>query len=105
MRLAHYPIEKLTHELLNIIGFYLDLTAYKIFFFGSRVTGRSTERSDIDVGIEGPNPIPHETLQDIDEKIEELPTLYKIEVVDFRRVPKKFAAVAREHVEYLTPTP
>jgi predicted nucleotidyltransferase len=103
MRLAHYPVDELTRELLRIIDTYLDLSAYKVFFFGSRVTGRGTERSDIDLGIEGPEPIPHETLQDIEEKIEALPTLYKIEVVDFRRVPKKFAAVARQALEYLTP--
>ena len=69
------------------------------------MTGRGTERSDIDLGIEGPEPIPHETLQDIEEKIEALPTLYKIEVVDFHRVPEKFAAVAHRAVEYLAPTP
>ena len=97
--------KKLTRELLRIIGTYLDLSAYKIFFFGSRVTGRGTERSDIDLGIEGPMPIPHETLQGIEQEIDALPTLYKIEVVDFRRVPEKFAAVARRAVEYLTPTP
>lgn len=105
MRLAYYPLDKLTHELLHIIGEYLDLRTYKIFFFGSRVTGGGTERSDIDLGIEGPAPIPHETLQAIEEKIESLPTLYKIEVVDFSRVPKKFAAVACRAVEYLAPTP
>jgi len=49
MRLEHYPIEKLKKEILEIIGKHLDLNKYKIFFFGSRVTGKGNDRSDIDI--------------------------------------------------------
>lgn len=32
---------------------HLDLNKYRVFVFGSRVTGKSSERSDIDIGIDG----------------------------------------------------
>ncbi len=78
---------------------YLDLSKYNLFFFGSRVFGRGTDRSDIDIGIQGQNPISTETLQAIEEEIETIPTLYKIDVVDFARVPERFRNIALERVE------
>lgn len=72
--------------------------AYQIFLFGSRATGRAHARSDIDIGIEGRGPVPRETLAAIDEELEEAPTLYTIEVVDFARVPEGFRQVARRRI-------
>lgn len=101
MRLEHYSAEKLKKEIFTIVGNYLDLTKYQIFFFGSRVEGKATERSDIDVGIEGRKPIPAATWLDIQEEIDNIPTLYKIEVVDFQHVPSKFREVALQHKEMI----
>jgi len=36
---------------------------------------------------------------DIQEEIENLPTLYKIDVVDFYDVSEKFREVAKQHIE------
>jgi septum formation topological specificity factor MinE len=38
MKLKHYPLKKLKKEILEIVGKYLDLKEYKVFFFGSRVS-------------------------------------------------------------------
>lgn len=95
MRLEHYPEEKLKKEVLDIIGRHIDVGAYSVFFFGSRVEGRGTDRSDIDVGIEGSRPVTQRVIDDILEEIEELPTLYKIDIVDFSSVSEKFRNVAR----------
>jgi len=102
MRIEHYPIQKLNKEVSDIIGRYLDLSKYKIFFFGSRVSGKGTDRSDIDIGIEGPLPISPEIKLRIEEEIENLPVLYKIEIVDFKRVPPKFREVALQNREFIT---
>ncbi len=102
MRLEHYPVEKLKKEILAIVGRHLDLPRYRVFFFGSRVAGKGTDRSDIDIGIEGPEPIPARAWADIQEGIENLSTLYKIELVDFRHVPPKFRHVAEQHTEAIT---
>lgn len=105
MRLEHYPLEKLKKELLAILARHLDLSRYRVFFFGSRVTGKGTDRSDIDVGIEGPEPVPFIKMAHIEDEIELLPTLYKIDIVDFSRVSEIFRKVATRHREFLTPSP
>ncbi len=69
--------------------------AYRVFLFGSRAEGKAHERSDIDIGIEGPGPVPLDALSAIQEELDEAPTLYTIEVVDFTRVPEKFRRVAQ----------
>jgi predicted nucleotidyltransferase len=100
MRLEYYPADKLKKEILEILGKYLDLSKYKVFFFGSRVSGSGDSRSDIDIGIEGPE-IPAYTKLEIEEELENLPILYKIDFVDFNNVSDKFKKVAKEHIEYL----
>jgi predicted nucleotidyltransferase len=81
-----------------VIRRHLPDPVYRIFLFGSRATGSAAERSDIDIGIEGPAPVPHPALAAIQEELEEAPTLYTIDVVDFTRVPEKFRKVARQRI-------
>ena len=101
MRLEHYPLDKLKKEILAIIGKHLNLDLYRVFFFGSRVTGKGTERSDIDVGIEGP-PILPRVWFDIREAFENFPILYKIEIVDFNNISPRFRDVALQDTEEIT---
>lgn len=100
MRLEHYPKEKFKKEILEIIGKRLDLSKYRVFFFGSRVSGKGTDRSDIDIGIEGPS-IQSRAWFEIEEEIEEFPTLYKIDLVNFQDVSDKFRKVALQTIESL----
>jgi len=100
MRLEYYPADKLKKEILEILGKYLDLSKYKVFFFGSRVRGNSDERADIDIGIEGPE-IPAYTKLEIEEELENLPILYKIDFVDFNNVDEDFKKIAKKYVEYI----
>ncbi|MBI4600136.1 nucleotidyltransferase domain-containing protein [Candidatus Uhrbacteria bacterium] len=102
MRLEQYDSEKLTQELRAIAGKYLDLSAYKIFFFGSRVSGAGDDRSDIDVGVEGKEPVSLTAMRSIKEDIESLPLLYKIDVVDFSLTSDSFREVAKQHIEYIS---
>lgn len=101
MRLEHYSVKKLKKEILKIAGKYLDFKKYKVFFFGSRVAGKGDERSDIDIGIEGKKALPAGVLLDIQDEIENLPTLYKIEIVDFSRVDARFKKIAKKHIEMI----
>lgn len=101
MRIEHYPVQKLKKEIAEIIGQCLDLREYKIFFFGSRVSGDSNQYSDIDIGIEGPLEIPYEIMAKIKESVENLPILYKIEIVDFKKVSPDFRKVSSANQEYL----
>lgn len=101
MKLEFYPLNKLKKEILEIVGTYLPLNSYKVFFFGSRVEGDNFLRADIDVGIEGPEKIPAEIKLEIKEKIDNLPTLYKFDVVDFKEVSESFKKEALKHIEYV----
>jgi len=101
MRLEYYPQDKLKKEISVIFGKYLDLKKYKIFFFGSRVSGKGNERSDIDIGIQSTTPIPAAALSYIEEDLDKLPILYKIEVVDFSQVDTKFKQVALQKIELI----
>lgn len=99
MRLEHYPIEKLKKDILDIVGKYVDLKTHRVFFFGSRVSGKGSERSDIDVGIEGPRQLDLLTMSLIKDEIEQIPTLYTIDIVDLASTTKKFREVAKQHIE------
>ena len=102
MRLEYYPAEKLKKEVLNIAGKHLNLSKYKLFFFGSRVTGKGNDRSDIDIGIEGQEAVSPFRINVIQEELfNNIDTLYKIDVVDFSEADEKFKQVAKEKVEYL----
>jgi len=101
MVIEFYPVEKLKNEILAIVGEYLDLNSYRVFFFGSRVTGKNTKYSDIDIGVEGPKPVSVGILAKIREDMENLPLLYKIDVVDFTKVSADFRDVALQHIEEL----
>ena len=101
MRLEFYSSEKFKKEIMDIIGKYLDLSQHRIFFFGSRVAGKGNERSDIDVGIEGTEEIPWQMMAKIKEDVENLPILYKVDIVDFRKVSSDFYDLAKRDVEIL----
>lgn len=101
MRLEHYPEEKLKKQILEIAKKHLNLSEYKIFFFGSRVSGRGDERSDIDVGIEGDKSIPIVTMEKIKEEIGRIKILYKVEIVDFKKVSPEFYKVAKQSIEII----
>ncbi len=101
MRLEHESVEKLKSSVLNIIGKYLNLNEYKVFFFGSRITGTSDEYSDIDIGIEGPSEISLSVIGEIRDELNKLPMLYKIDVIDFTQTTDRFKEVAKNKIEYV----
>lgn len=103
MRLEHYPIEKLKKEILHIVGKYVDLKTHRVFFFGSRVSGKATDRSDIDVGIEGSEEIETATMSNIKDEIEDIPTLFTIDIVDLASTTEKFRQVAKQNIELIKP--
>ncbi|MBI2310050.1 nucleotidyltransferase domain-containing protein [Candidatus Collierbacteria bacterium] len=70
-------------------------------FFGSRVTGTYRPTSDIDVGLEGSEPIQLSVLEKIKVEVENLPILYKIDIVDFSQIPKEFIQVVNNNKEYI----
>jgi len=82
----------------EVIRRHLPNPAYRLFLFGSRATGSAGERSDFDIGIEGPAAVPRQILAAIHEELEEAPTLHTIDVVDFARVSETFRLVAERRI-------
>ena len=80
---------------------FLDLECYSLFLFGSEANGTADRRSDIDVGILGPQPVPGAIVQQIREDLETLRTLRPFDVVDFSRVDESFKTEALENAERL----
>lgn len=101
MNLEFYSSEKLRKQLNRIIFKYLDKNNWTAFFFGSRIEGRNSLASDIDIGIEGPKSVSPEVMFKIKEEIEEIPTLYSFDIVDFNIVSENFKQKAKKGVEYI----
>lgn len=67
-------IAEIMKEIVNISRRY---HAKEIILFGSRAKGTATERSDIDIALSG-----CENFELCREEIEDIPTLYSIDVVN-----------------------
>lgn len=74
---------------------YLDPKKHKAFIFGSWVMGKAQKFSDIDIGIEGKEPIPR---LELEEAFEESDLPYLVEIVNFNRVSAKFKKVAKQKI-------
>lgn len=99
MKLEHFPSQRLEKMVKKAVSKHLPLSDYHLFFFGSRVRGDSFPRSDIDLGIEGQKRIPAPIKIAIEEELENLPTLYKLELVDFKSVSPRFKKEALKFTE------
>ncbi|HEY4613355.1 MAG TPA: nucleotidyltransferase domain-containing protein [Bacteroidota bacterium] len=79
-------------------------TGVRVFLFGSRAGGHFTERSDFDIGIMLHEPggnlrrVPLELMSRMNEEVEKIPLLQKIDLVDFGRVGEEFQSVALEKI-------
>ncbi len=101
MQLQHYPIEKLKTELLSSVRAEVGNKKFSLFFFGSRVKGTENERADIDVGYLSDGVLDSAVKWKIKERINEIPTLYKIDFVDFGSVDEQFKDLAMSKTEII----
>jgi len=97
MQVIQNPEEASRHA-AAIVRRHLPDPCWRVFLFGSRVTGTAHARSDIDIGIEGPQAVPRAVLAAIEDELDEAPILYTIDIVDFARVSETFRRVARERI-------
>nr|VFJ86401.1 MAG: Predicted nucleotidyltransferase [Candidatus Kentron sp. LFY]VFJ92073.1 MAG: Predicted nucleotidyltransferase [Candidatus Kentron sp. LFY] len=66
------------------------LTGYKVILFGSRARGNAGPRSDFDIGVIGANPMPLVDFYHLADRIDNLPTLYRIDWVDLTKTSDGF---------------
>lgn len=101
MRVVIEDHKELKDDIIRVIRGQISEGHFKVFFFGSRINGKGTERSDIDIGIEAENELPAGVALEIKDKLDELPTLCKFDVVDFKTVSQGFKGVALENIEVI----
>ena len=80
----------IARQVAGIVRRVLGDPAYRVFLFGSWVAGEAAPRSDIDVGIEGPTPVPPAAMVTIRDACETLSTLRGVDLVDLARVAPGF---------------
>jgi uncharacterized protein len=86
-------IEEILRQAALIISKELE-GSYRLFLFGSRAKEVSSDKSDIDIGILANTRITGRQMLTIQEKLEQIPTLLKIDVVDFNAVDDEFKKIA-----------
>ncbi len=73
----------------------------QVVLFGSRAQGKAKSRSDFDLGVVGDTPLPLVDFFAIEDMLDELPTLYRIDWVDLARVSERFRSQALQKVEVI----
>lgn len=71
-------------ELQDVFRKFPNIAEVRIF--GSRAKGCYTPGSDIDLALTGTGPIDFDEMMDIKASIDDLLLLYKVDVVDYRKV-------------------
>lgn len=99
MKLEYVSQTELQQWIKGIFDKYLPEGRYRLFFFGSRVKSNNFPRSDIDLGIEGTKELPAGVKLEIEEELQNLPILYKIDLVDFSNVSDDFKKKALKNIE------
>jgi len=74
---------------------------YHAFIFGSQAGLYDLLRADIDIGIKAQRPLTFREESMIWNGLDELPTLYKFDLVDFARAEPGFKAIALKKIETL----
>jgi predicted nucleotidyltransferase len=70
------------------------LAGYRVILFGSRAVGTARDRSDFDLGVFGATTLPLKRFYEIEDALEDLPTLYRIDWVDLNRASERFRETA-----------
>jgi predicted nucleotidyltransferase len=99
--LQHYNGEELTREIKSIFENVFTSDSYDLFYFGSRVSGLNSSRSDIDLGFANKNGqiMSSYNFFKISEDLESIRTLYKIDFVDFGNVGFDFKKEALSNIQ------
>ena len=75
---------------------------YQLFLFGSRAKDVHNEKSDIDIGILSDTKLTAKQILTIQAKLEQIPTLLKIDFLDFNSVGDEFKKTALKYTREIT---
>lgn len=69
---------------------------YEVWAFGSRVKGTAKNYSDLDLVVIGNEKLPSKILMKMKEDFEDSTLPFRVDVLDWRRIPESFHNVIRE---------
>ncbi|MBI4583196.1 MAG: nucleotidyltransferase domain-containing protein [Planctomycetes bacterium] len=72
---------------------------YRLYLYGSRARGNPSPYADFDFLIIGDRAVPEQLLTALRSRLEELPTLYSIDLVDFHQASRDFQEIACKHMK------
>lgn len=78
-------------EVQNILQ--LHVPAYSVWAFGSRVTGRARQYSDLDLVIMTETPLPLADKADLTAAFDEADLKFKVDIVDWATISPEFKAM------------
>lgn len=94
--------EQIKSMIANVMRkFSPQLRGHKVVLFGSRASGKARLRSDFDVGVIGDKPLPVKVFYEIDDMLDSLPTLYRIDWVDLNNAAPTLRQRALDHAEVI----
>jgi uncharacterized protein len=90
--------EEILTEIRSIIAAEVaSIKGHRVVLFGSRATGKAHSRSDFDIGIDGPAPLDLKIFNRLSDSLEQIDTLYTIDLVDMNNVSEVFRKNALNH--------
>ncbi len=98
-------IQSIVLKVAMIVKREMDIK-YRLFLFGSwSVEGAHHPKADIDIDILADQPIDPIKLVNIREEIDRIPTLLKIDFVDFSSVSREFRQIAMKKTKNIKTNP
>ena len=101
LKLTAVNREDILKDVVGIIRRYLPREEFEVVLFGSWARGDAQENSDIDIGLVGPEPVDEMVFLRIKEEIKAIPTLRRIDVVDFNKSDEEFRREALSYAQLL----
>ena len=72
-----------------------ELQGRRVYLFGSRARGDAGRSSDFDIGIDGSEPLDLAVFFEIEDSLQQIPTLYQFDLVDLNRASQRLRENAR----------
>ncbi len=93
--------EEIISMVQAVVAQQLNGLAYQLFLFGSQSNKAELKRADIDIGITAERQLTANEIKTIKRKLEDLPTLYEFDLVDFNQVTNDFKNIALQNTELI----
>lgn len=89
----------------DIVLKHIDRERYAVFLFGSRASGENSRYADVDVGIEGHEPLDAKIIGQIHDELEQSLAPYHVDIVDFHGADQRFKEIAKQRIIPWNPPP